>query len=72
MDKISLETAGISLGLGSYESPLMTVVGMTAEGVLCQSGSFEEWEEDELPWDEVYDENVEVDENYIKDNEEQK
>ena len=29
-------------------------------------------EEDELPWDEVYDENVEVDENYIKDNEEQK
>lgn len=50
MDKISLETAGISLGLGSYESPLMTVVGMTAEGVLCQSGSFEEWEEDELLW----------------------
>lgn len=33
-----------------YAAPEISVVEMYAEGVLCQSGQFEEWEEDTLNW----------------------
>ena len=51
MNKISNNTAFASLGASSYESPTMTVVDTTVEGVLCQSmkdNSFEEWGEEDL------------------------
>ncbi len=34
-----------------YVSPEMRVVEIDSEGLLCQSGSFEDWYEDELEWD---------------------
>ena len=40
--KVSIETI--------YESPAMTVVELNAEGVLCVSGNFEEWNEETLEW----------------------
>ena len=33
-----------------YESPVVSVVDIHTEGVLCQSGQFEKWEEETLPW----------------------
>lgn len=36
--------------MSNYASPEVKVVEIAAEGVLCQSGSFEEWEEEDLPW----------------------
>ena len=33
-----------------YESPEISVVEIEAEGVLCASGGFEEWEEETLNW----------------------
>ena len=33
-----------------YSSPEVKVVEIAAEGVLCQSGQFEEWNEDTLEW----------------------
>ena len=36
--------------MGSYESPEVVVVEIAAEGVLCQSGQFEEWNEETLNW----------------------
>ena len=35
---------------GSYESPAVTVSEISAEGVLCVSGRFEEWNEEILEW----------------------
>lgn len=35
---------------GGYESPVIQVVSVRPEGVLCQSGQFEEWEEETLQW----------------------
>lgn len=40
--KVSIETI--------YESPAMNVVELNAEGVLCVSGNFEEWNEETLEW----------------------
>ena len=37
----------ISVG-GAYVSPAVDVIDIMAEGVLCQSGQFEEWQEEEL------------------------
>ena len=34
----------------AYVSPATAVVEISTEGVLCQSGQFEEWEEDTLNW----------------------
>ena len=36
--------------MGTYASPEVTVVEIAAEGVLCQSGQFEEWNEETLNW----------------------
>ncbi len=36
--------------MGNYASPEVTVVEIAAEGVLCQSGQFEEWNEETLNW----------------------
>ena len=36
--------------MGTYVSPEVKVVEIVAEGVLCQSGQFEEWEEETLNW----------------------
>lgn len=36
--------------MGTYASPEVKVVEIAAEGVLCQSGQFEEWNEDTLEW----------------------
>lgn len=33
-----------------YEAPLIEVVEVDAEGVLCQSGSFEQWQEQDFGW----------------------
>ena len=32
----------------AYVSPVVDVIEIRAEGVLCQSGQFEEWKEEEL------------------------
>lgn len=32
----------------AYVSPAVDVIEIRAEGVLCQSGQFEEWKEEEL------------------------
>ena len=39
-----------SLSSEGYESPVIQVVSVRPEGVLCQSGQFEEWEEETLQW----------------------
>jgi len=36
------------LGGGNYETPLIKVVKINTEGVLC--ASFERWQEEELDW----------------------
>ena len=36
--------------VAGYSSPEVKVVEIAAEGVLCQSGQFEEWNEDTLEW----------------------
>jgi hypothetical protein len=33
-----------------YESPVIQVLSLNSEGVLCQSGQFEEWNEETLQW----------------------
>ena len=33
-----------------YETPQIQVVEVVAEGVLCESGSFEQWEEQDFGW----------------------
>lgn len=33
---------------GSYESPEISIFEMSPEGILCQSGQFEEWQEETL------------------------
>jgi hypothetical protein len=33
-----------------YEAPEVKVVELYAEGVLCASGQFEEWNEETLEW----------------------
>ncbi len=33
-----------------YESPQMRIVEIRSEGLLCQSGIVEEWQEEELEW----------------------
>lgn len=33
-----------------YESPIIQVVEIHPEGVLCQSGQFEQWNEETLDW----------------------
>ena len=38
------------LAESKYESPQLKVLEIGFEGVLCQSGIVEEWEEDELEW----------------------
>jgi hypothetical protein len=45
-----MTAADFALGVGSYESPEAAVVEIRSEGVLCQSGQFEEWKEEEIPW----------------------
>ena len=53
MNKIINNTAFAPLGASGYESPTMTVVETTVEGVLCQSmkdNSFEPWEGDDDLW----------------------
>lgn len=37
----------ISVG-GAYVSPAVDVIDIMAEGILCQSGQFEEWQEETL------------------------
>ena len=50
MNKALMNAACATLVADSYESPKAEVVEMHSEGVLCQSGQFEEWEEDTLNW----------------------
>ena len=53
MNKIINNTAFAPLGTSAYESPTMTVVETTVEGVLCQSmkdNTFEGWGEDDNLW----------------------
>ena len=35
---------------GLYAAPEISVVEIYAEGVLCQSGQFEQWNEESLEW----------------------
>ena len=35
---------------GGYESPIIQVVEIQSESVLCQSGQFEQWNEETLEW----------------------
>ena len=48
MNKTLKSAENQTLAVGSYESPAVSVVEVISEGVLCSS--FEEWQEDELPW----------------------
>ena len=48
MNKELTTAATLSLGVRSYESPAVSVVEVLSEGVLCQSGSFENWGEEDL------------------------
>lgn len=50
MNKKLMNTAAASITIGSYESPKTEVLEIRSEGVLCQSGAIEEWEEEQLPW----------------------
>ena len=53
MNKKTTKTALASFSTSSYESPTMTVVDTTVEGVLCQSmkdNTFEGWGEDDDLW----------------------
>jgi hypothetical protein len=50
MNKELTSAAALALGVRSYESPAVNVVEVLSEGVLCASGQFEEWNEEELPW----------------------
>lgn len=36
--------------MGDYVSPTVNVVEISSEGVLCQSGQFEQWGEEDLDW----------------------
>lgn len=33
-----------------YETPQIEVVEVEAEGILCESGTFEQWEEQDFGW----------------------
>lgn len=33
-----------------YETPQIQVVEVVAEGILCESGSFEQWDEKDFEW----------------------
>ena len=48
MNKTLTTAATLTLGARSYESPAITAVEVLSEGVMCQSGSFEEWGEEDL------------------------
>ena len=48
MNKELTTAATLSLGVRSYESPAVNVVEVLSEGVLCQSGNFEKWHEEDL------------------------
>ena len=48
MNKILKQAADSTLGARSYETPAVNVVEVVSEGVLCASGSFEEWGEEDL------------------------
>ena len=36
---------------GAYDSPEISIVEIKSEGVLCQSGSFEQWNEEDFKWE---------------------
>lgn len=48
MNRNVMTAADFALGVGSYESPEVSVVEIRSEGVLCSS--FEEYKEDLLEW----------------------
>ena len=48
MNKALMTAADSTLGACSYESPKVVVTEIHSEGILCQSGSFEEWGEEDL------------------------
>ena len=48
MNRNVMTAADFALGVGSYESPEVSVVEIRSEGVLC--ASFEEYDEDTLSW----------------------
>ena len=35
----------------TYDSPAISVVEISSEGVLCLSGSFEQWNEEDFKWE---------------------
>jgi hypothetical protein len=45
-----IKNASLSLEGGIYETPSVMVAEILSEGVLCQSGNFEQWGEETLPW----------------------
>ena len=45
-----VKPVSFSLGGGSYETPEVKVTEILSEGVLCQSGNFEEWGEESISW----------------------
>ena len=53
MNKVLTTAANQALEVCSYESPAVSVVEVLSEGVLCQSGQLEGWEDgDAFTWDE--------------------
>jgi len=50
MNRNLTTTAAPALGVCSYESPRTKVVEVLSEGVLCVSGQFEEWKQEDLTW----------------------
>lgn len=48
MKKTLMNAATVTLAVSSYESPVMTVVDVHSEGVLCSS--FETYDEETLEW----------------------
>lgn len=34
----------------TYETPRTEVLELETEGFVCQSGQFQEWEEETIPW----------------------
>ena len=48
MNRNVMTAADFALGVGSYESPEVSVVEIRSEGVLCSS--FEKYEEELLEW----------------------
>ena len=50
MDKKNFLITRYHSNYTGYETPCVSVIEIDPEGVLCQSGQLEEWEEGVIPW----------------------